>query len=56
MRYSSVRDHAHDNEFEELFEALEVKRSGYYIWLARPASARTREDVKMKSRFTITAG
>jgi putative transposase len=40
VRYAFIRDHRHEFPVELACEVLEVSRSGYYAWAARPAGPR----------------
>lgn len=47
MRFAFVAKHRHIWPVSGLCEVLEVSRSGYHAWLARPASARESRDAQL---------
>ncbi len=44
MRYVFIRDHRYEFRVWKMCEVLSVSKSGYYTWLKRPESKRTREE------------
>lgn len=51
MKYSFIQEHASEHSVVRLCEALCVSRGGYYGWLSRPQSRRTREDRQLLPRI-----
>ena len=48
MRYQFVKEHQGVFDIELLCQELEVSRSGYYAWLHRAESKRSRENRQLK--------
>ena len=44
MRYGFIWEHRKRFKVQRMCDVMEVSRSGYYSWLARPVSQRARED------------
>ncbi|MDB5807871.1 MAG: transposase [Betaproteobacteria bacterium] len=44
MKYAFIRDHCKQHAVAKLCRFLQVSRSGYHAWLARPASAHAQAD------------
>jgi len=47
MRFAFVAKHRHIWPVSWICEVLEVSRSGFHAWLARPASAREARDAQL---------
>ncbi|HEY3486658.1 MAG TPA: IS3 family transposase [Gammaproteobacteria bacterium] len=47
MKYAFITDHCHEHRIKILCRVLGVSRSGYYAWLVRPLSERTRENLEI---------
>jgi putative transposase len=45
--YQFIRQNRSEHGVETMCQLLEVSRSGYYAWLAKPMSDRAREDVRL---------
>lgn len=45
--YQFIRDNRSEHSVEIMCQLLEVSRSGYYAWLAKPISDRAREDARL---------
>ena len=44
MKYAFIREHCKQHAVAKLCSILQVSRSGYHAWLARPASAHAQAD------------
>lgn len=51
MKYAFIRDQCKEYKIVRLCEALEVSASGYYDWLERPESNRSRENRYLTERI-----
>jgi len=51
MRYKFIKHQSAGHLVEEMCECLNLSRSGYYAWLGRGPSARSREDEGFKKRI-----
>lgn len=51
MKYAFIRAHCKEYRITRLFEVLEVSGSGYYDWLDRPESHRSRENRRLIERI-----
>ncbi|MGD9700749.1 IS3 family transposase [Acinetobacter sp.] len=47
MKYAFIREHRFEHRVEKMCRVLEVSRSGYYRWLARPLSKTAQENLEM---------
>ena len=47
MIYGFIRDHSDEFAVEKMCQVLEVSRSGYYDWLNRKPSKRTRKNQQL---------
>lgn len=45
--YQFIKDNRSEHSVEIMCQLLEVSRSGYYAWLAKPMSDRARDDVRL---------
>lgn len=45
--YQFIRENRSEHSVEAMCQLLEVSRSGYYAWLAKPMSDRAREDARL---------
>ena len=50
-RFEFVKQHTERFEVEELCEALDVSRSGYYRWALERGSARRQQDEQIKAQI-----
>lgn len=50
-RFEFVKQHTEKFDVEELCEALEVSRSGYYLWTLERKSARVQVDEQIKAQI-----
>ena len=48
MKFTFIREHAEEFPIRRMCRVLEVSRSGYYAWLKRPESRRSRKDRHLK--------
>ena len=48
MRFSFIRDHRDEFSVRRMCKVLSVSRSGFYDWLSRPESLRSRQDRHLK--------
>ena len=53
MKYRFIQDHQDDHKITILCEALNIKRSSYYDWLARPESKRDKENRSLLARIQL---
>ena len=51
MKYRFIKDHQHLFPVEKMCRALKVSRGGYYAWLERPLSQRTKENMILLERI-----
>ena len=51
MKYAFVKTHRKEHTIYRLCEVLEVSSSGYYDWLERPESNRSRENQRLKGKI-----
>ncbi len=47
MRFAFIRRHTREFPLDVMCRVLEVSARGYYAWLARPESRRSREDRRL---------
>ncbi|MCL6417872.1 IS3 family transposase [Aestuariirhabdus sp. Z084] len=51
MKYQFIRRHSKEHPIVRLCEVLEVSTSGYYDWLDRPESKRSKENKRLTQRI-----
>ena len=51
MKYRFIKNHTHLFPVEKMCRALKVRRGGYYAWLKRPLSKRTKENMILLKRI-----
>lgn len=51
MKYAFIQEHVSQHSIVRLCESLGVSRGGYYSWLSRPESQRTRKDRQLLPRI-----
>ena len=51
MRYQFINDNREHYDMDEMRDALEVNRSGYYDWKKRNESTRSLEDAVIKKEI-----
>lgn len=51
MKYAFIREHRQSHKVSRLCEVLEVSTSGYYDWLIRPESPRTKENRRLVTKI-----
>lgn len=51
MKYAFVRANRHDHKVARLLSVLEVSPSGYYAWLDRPESSRTKSNKGLTTKI-----
>lgn len=53
MKYAFIRSHIKEFRVSLMCQALRVSRSGYYIWLSRPESDRSKSNSRLLSEIRI---
>ena len=51
MKYEFIRIHRKEHKVMKLCEVLEVSTSGFYDWLKRPESERSRENRRLTEKI-----
>lgn len=51
MKYAYIKAHRKEHKIYRLCEVLEVSSSGYYEWLSRPESQRSRENRRLRTKI-----
>lgn len=51
MKYAFIKAHRKEHKIYRMCEVLEVSSSGYYDWLVRPESQRTRENRRLRTKI-----
>jgi putative transposase len=51
VKYAFIRDHGKSHKITRLLDLLDVSSSGYYDWLDRPASNRSRENSALTEKI-----
>ena len=49
--FGFIRDHRHEFRVTTMCRVLEVSRSGFYAWIRRPESRRTRDDRRLLTQI-----
>lgn len=53
MKYAFIQSHCHAYKAARLLSVLEVSPSGYYAWLSRPESLRTRSNRELTAKIQV---